>query len=116
MEHEAKGMSGKAKKKVGLIGCGAIGTVLAGAIERKLVACDELVVYDVDNSKAQKFKGAIKFPVTIVKSVDELLAARPEGCCGGCVAAGCSGVCAEDCFFRRTGHRVEYGCAAWVGC
>ena len=75
---KAQNMSGKAKKKVGLIGCGAIGTVLAEAIERKLVVCDELVVYDVDNSKAQKLKGAIKFPVTIVKSVDELLAARPK--------------------------------------
>ena len=82
-------MSGKAKKKVGLIGCGAIGTVLAEAIERKLVVCDELVVYDVDESKAQKLKGNLKFPVTIAKSVDELLAAEAQGCCGGCVSAGC---------------------------
>ena len=47
------------KVKVGLIGCGAIGTVLAEAIERKLVVCDELVVYDFDASKAQKLKNAI---------------------------------------------------------
>ena len=44
------------KVKVGLIGCGAIGTVLAEAIERKLVVCDELVVFDFDYSKAQKLK------------------------------------------------------------
>jgi aspartate dehydrogenase len=68
----------KAKKKVGLIGCGAIGTVLAEAIERKLVVCDELVVYDIDDSKAQKLKNALKFPVTITKSVDELLALKPK--------------------------------------
>jgi aspartate dehydrogenase len=67
----------KAKKKVGLIGCGAIGTVLAEAIERKLVICDELIVYDVDDSKAQKLKGALKFPVMIAHSVDELLAEKP---------------------------------------
>ncbi len=51
-------------KKVGLIGCGAIGTVLAEAIERKLVVCDELAVYDVDASKAQKLKSGLNFPVS----------------------------------------------------
>lgn len=71
-------MSDKAKKKVGLIGCGAIGTVLAEAIERKLVVCDELVVYDVDSLKSQKLKSALKFPVTIAKSMDELLTAQPQ--------------------------------------
>jgi aspartate dehydrogenase len=64
--------------KVGLIGCGAIGTVLAEAIERKIVACDELVVYDFDASKAEKLKSTIKFPVTIVESLDELLALKPK--------------------------------------
>jgi aspartate dehydrogenase len=66
------------EKRVGLIGCGAIGTVLAEAIERKLVVCDELVVFDVDATKAQKLKFALKFPVKIVASVDELLAAKPK--------------------------------------
>ena len=65
-------------KKVGLIGCGAIGTVLAEAIERKLVVCDELVVFDVDASKAQKLKAALDFPVKIAGSVDELLASKPR--------------------------------------
>jgi aspartate dehydrogenase len=65
-------------KKVGLIGCGAIGTVLAEAIERKLVVCDELVVYDFDAAKSQKLKNTLNFPVTIVESVDELLALKPK--------------------------------------
>jgi aspartate dehydrogenase len=65
-------------KKVGLIGCGAIGTVLAEAIERKLVVCDELVVFDVDSSKAEKLKAALNFPVKIVANVDELLASKPK--------------------------------------
>ncbi|HLN90133.1 MAG TPA: aspartate dehydrogenase [Candidatus Binatia bacterium] len=65
-------------KKVGLIGCGAIGTVLAEAIERKLVVCDELVVFDVDLAKAQTLKAALDFPVKIVASVDELLATKPR--------------------------------------
>ena len=65
------------KIKVGLIGCGAIGTVLAEAIAQKIVVCDELVVYDFDASQAQKLKRALEFPVTIVESVDELLALKP---------------------------------------
>lgn len=64
-------------KTVGLIGCGAIGTVLAEAIERKLVVCDKLVVYDVDKKKAQQLKKNIKFPVTIVQNFDEFLKSKP---------------------------------------
>jgi aspartate dehydrogenase len=65
-------------KKVGLIGCGAIGTVLAEAIERKLVVCQELVIYDVDPSKAQKLKAALDFPVNIAGNIDELIAQKPK--------------------------------------
>ena len=54
-------------KKVGLIGCGAIGTVLAEAIDRKLVVCDELVVFDTDAAKAQKLKHDLQFRVKIAK-------------------------------------------------
>jgi aspartate dehydrogenase len=64
-------------KTVGLIGCGAIGTVLAEAIERKLVACDELIVFDVDMAKAEQLKKALKFPVSIVQSFEELLKRKP---------------------------------------
>jgi len=66
------------KVNVGLIGCGAIGTVLAEAVERKLVVCDELVVYDIDAEKAEKLKAALKFPVTITANLDELLAQKPK--------------------------------------
>ncbi len=66
------------KKKVGLIGCGTIGTVLAEAIERKIVVCDELVIFDVDILKAKKLKDTIKFPVKIVPNVDELLSTKPS--------------------------------------
>ncbi len=75
---EATEMAKEALKKVGLIGCGAIGTVLAEAIERKLVVCDELIVYDVDAAKAKQLQSSLDFPVKIVASVDELLAAKPK--------------------------------------
>ncbi len=65
-------------KSVGLIGCGAIGTVLAEAIERKLVTCDELIVFDVDASKAEALKKSLNFPVTIVQNFDELLKRKPS--------------------------------------
>jgi Predicted dinucleotide-utilizing enzyme len=65
-------------KIVGLIGCGAIGTVLAEAIDRKLVVCDELVVYDIVTEQAIKLKDHLKFPVKIVPSIDELLEAKPN--------------------------------------
>jgi len=64
-------------RKVGLIGCGAIGTVIADAIERKLVVCRSLVVYDFDPSQAQKLKAKLHFPVEIVNSIDELIATKP---------------------------------------
>ena len=64
-------------KTVGLIGCGAIGTVLAEAIERKLVLCDKLIVFDVDMSKAEQLKKALNFPVTIVASFEALLKRKP---------------------------------------
>ena len=64
-------------KTVGLIGCGAIGTVLAEAIERRLVLCDELIVFDFDASKAEQMKETLNFPVTIVASLDELINRKP---------------------------------------
>jgi aspartate dehydrogenase len=65
-------------KRVALIGCGAIGTVLAEAIERKLVICDELVIFDLDVAKAEKLKNSLKFAVKIMPNVDELLASKPS--------------------------------------
>ena len=64
-------------KKVGLIGCGAIGTVLAEAIERRLVVCDELILYDFEVAKAEQLKKALKFPTTVVASLDEMLRRKP---------------------------------------
>jgi aspartate dehydrogenase len=65
-------------KTVGIIGCGAIGTLIAEAVERKLVACDELILYDHDEKKAEKLKSSLRFPVTVVASLEEMLKLKPK--------------------------------------
>jgi aspartate dehydrogenase len=65
-------------KKVGLIGCGAIGTLIAEAVERKIVACDGLILYDQDKKKAETLKTSLHFPVTMAASLDELLRLKPK--------------------------------------
>ena len=89
-------------KTVGLIGCGAIGTVLAEAIERKLVVCDELIVFDVDMAKAQQLKRALKFPVTIVASFEELLKRKPT-----VIVEAASQQAAKDYFAKIVAKKIE---------
>jgi len=64
-------------KKVGIIGCGAIGTLIAEAVERRLVMCDELILYDYDLEKAEKLRSSLHFPTTVVLNLDEMLRLRP---------------------------------------
>jgi aspartate dehydrogenase len=64
-------------KKVGMIGAGAIGTLIADACEKKLVPCDALVVYDSDRNAAERLKKGTNFPVTVATSFNELLALKP---------------------------------------
>jgi len=66
------------RKRVGVIGAGAICSLIASACEKGLVKCDELVVYDSDSNAAEKLKGSTRFPVTLVPSFDRLLAAHPS--------------------------------------
>jgi aspartate dehydrogenase len=65
-------------RKVGVIGCGAIGTLIAGAVERRLVMCDELILYDYDLEKAEMLKSSLHFTTTVVLSLDEMLKLQPK--------------------------------------
>jgi aspartate dehydrogenase len=65
-------------RKVGIIGCGAIGTLISEAVERKLVVCDELILYDYNIEKAEKLKNSLRFPVTTVASLEEMLRLKPK--------------------------------------
>ena len=66
------------KKRVGLIGAGAIGTLIADACEKGLVPCDELVIYDFDNAAAKRLKKGTAFPAIVVNSFVGLLKAKPD--------------------------------------
>ncbi|MCW3998575.1 MAG: aspartate dehydrogenase [Candidatus Bathyarchaeota archaeon] len=70
-------MSEKKIKKVGIIGCGVIGTLVAQSIEKKIVSCDELVLYDHIQNKATELKASIHFPATVVQNLDEMLKLKP---------------------------------------
>jgi aspartate dehydrogenase len=67
----------KTIKKVGLIGCGAIGTLIAQSIEKKIVICDELILFDYIKEKALSLKKSVKFPTTIVDNLDQMLKLKP---------------------------------------
>jgi len=64
-------------KKVGVIGCGVIGALVAKSFAEGLIPCDELILFDKDIEKAQKIRRLLKAPITAVKSVDEMIRAKP---------------------------------------
>jgi aspartate dehydrogenase len=68
----------KDSKCVGIIGCGAIGTIIAEAFERRILACDELVLYDYDLERAEKLKSQLRFHARVVLSLDEMLKLKPS--------------------------------------
>jgi aspartate dehydrogenase len=64
-------------KIVGLIGCGAIGTLIAEAAAKRLIMCDELLLLDYDLEKAEKLKSLLNFPATVVLNLEGMLKLRP---------------------------------------
>ena len=67
----------KEKRVVGLIGCGAIGSLLAKAMEQEIVKCDKLVLYDLQTDKANLLRNSLHFPTVVVSGVDEMLEYQP---------------------------------------
>jgi aspartate dehydrogenase len=70
-------LEAKKVKKVGLIGCGAIGTVISGAIDKGLIKCEELILYDRNVERAEKIKNSLHVRVTVVESLEEMLRLKP---------------------------------------
>jgi aspartate dehydrogenase len=65
-------------RKVGLIGCGAIGTLIAEAIDRGIVECDGLILYDCNYEKAEQLMKSLTFPVKVVRSLEEMIKLKPS--------------------------------------
>ena len=68
----------KISKRVGVIGCGAIGVIIAEAFERRILRCDELILYDYELERAEKLKSQLRFPARVVLSLDEMLKLNPK--------------------------------------
>ncbi len=64
-------------KTVALIGCGAIGSLIADAIEKRIIICDRLILYDSDQSKAEKLRRSATVFTAIVKSIEEMISQKP---------------------------------------
>ncbi|MCD6446247.1 aspartate dehydrogenase [Candidatus Bathyarchaeota archaeon] len=65
-------------KKVGIIGCGAIGTIISNAADKGIVKCDKLILYDRNLEKAERIKKSMRnVQVEIVKSLDGMLKLKP---------------------------------------
>lgn len=64
-------------KKVGIIGCGAIGTLIAEAVEKGIVECDELILCDCDKEKAERLRESLRTAARVVENVDEMVRLRP---------------------------------------
>jgi aspartate dehydrogenase len=64
-------------KKVGIIGCGAIGSLIARAFENGIVKCDELILCDYNPEKAAALKKSVRVQTKIVKNVQDMISLRP---------------------------------------
>lgn len=64
-------------KKVGIIGCGAIGTLIAKAFEKRIITCDKLILFDHRRERAEKLGKSLHTPVTIASNVEEMVRLKP---------------------------------------
>ena len=64
-------------KKIGIIGCGAIGTLIARAVESGIVKCDLLLLYDYNRERSERLKKSLQSSTNVVESVEEMISAKP---------------------------------------
>lgn len=64
-------------KKIGILGCGAIGSLIANAVETEIIKCDELILYDYNSEKAENLHRSLRVQSSVVESVDEMIAHHP---------------------------------------
>jgi aspartate dehydrogenase len=64
-------------KIVGIIGCGVIGSLIATAVDNRVMKCDELILYDWNYEKAENLRNSLHVKTKVVKGLEELLSAEP---------------------------------------
>lgn len=65
-------------KTIGIIGCGAIGSLIAGAVQQGIVPVDKLILFDIDKAKAETLRRALKVSALIVPSLEEMIKLKPD--------------------------------------
>ena len=64
-------------KKVGIIGCGAIGSLIAEAVDKGIIEVDELILYDREPEKAERLQKSLNAATIIVSNLNEMLKSHP---------------------------------------
>jgi aspartate dehydrogenase len=70
-------MEARKVKKVGIIGCGAIGSLIAEAVDKGIVECDELILYDSDMEKSERLQESLSKAAMVVTNLNEMLQLSP---------------------------------------
>jgi aspartate dehydrogenase len=89
-------------KSVGIIGCGAIGTLIAEAVEKGIVPCDRLMLYDIDKSKSEKLERRLHIPATVTTGVEEMIKLKPT-----VIVEAASQQAARECMGKIVAENVE---------
>jgi len=64
-------------RRIGIIGCGAIGSLITEAVDNGIIECDELILYDHDMDKAEALQESLSTASVVVSNIEEMLQVHP---------------------------------------
>lgn len=64
-------------KKIGIIGCGAIGSLIAKSCDNRIIDCDELILYDYSLEKAERLQRSLATATKVARNIDEIIKRNP---------------------------------------
>jgi len=65
-------------RKIGILGCGAIGSLIAKAVETGIIEHAELILYDYSAEKASTLHKSLRVKSRVVESLDEMINLQPS--------------------------------------